>query len=314
MQSARGRDVRRILGERGQHAWVELTQRYGKSFRSGGLVLTCEPEAVQALLMDRAHAEVRPPLHRMMARLPGADGILFMEGEAWLKRTRATMPVFHQRNVDSYARSLHDTTLAHAAGWQRQARLPDLYAAVQQLGVASVLRTGYGLDPDNPHAARLGRALVGYKQFTMRPQPRHRLDELTLGPSKLLALPWIVSGIVRMSLMTGEVRRALRAVVSDGSARADRPGWIAQLADAGLSERELAVELNHLYGAFNAIDYVVTAALYELARDRALAESLQAELAGGGFGASEPAARDDLGRLRGWAPSCSRSSGDTPCR
>jgi cytochrome P450 len=296
MQSARGRDVRRLVGERGQHAWVELTQRYGKSFRCGGMVMTCEPDAVHALLMDRAHTEVRPPIHRLMARLPGADGILFMQGEPWLKRTRAAMPVFHQRNVDSHARSLHETTLAHAARWQRLGPRPDLYDAVQQLGVASVMRMGYGLDPDDARAARLGRALVNYKQLTMRPLARYRLDELSPGPSKLLRLPWILAAVLQMSIGTGEVRRALREILAAGRPATDRPDWITQLSDAGLSERELAVEVNHLYGAFNAIDYVVTAALYELARDGALTAALRAEIAGGLDG-REPAMRDDLATL-----------------
>jgi cytochrome P450 len=296
MHKTSGRAVRRLLRERGQQAWVELALRYGKTFRHGPFAVTCEPAAVRALLMDRAHAEERPAAHRMMAKLPGANGILFMAGEKWRQRTRALMPVFHQRNVDSYSASLHETTLAHAAHWQQRGRAADLYDAVQQLGVASILRMGYGLDPDDPAAARLGRALIDYKQFTMQPQPRHRLDEFAVGPSKVLALPWLLAGLVQMRVKTTAVERALREVVARRLARGERPDWIRQLHDAGLGSRELAEEINHLYGAYNAIDYVVTAALYEIARDHRLAALLRAEIVAA-LGTREPAAREDLARL-----------------
>ena len=296
MHKTSGRAVRRLLGERGQQAWVELALRYGKTFRHGPLVVTCEPEAVRALLMDRAHAEERPAAHRMMAMLPGADGILFMDGEKWRQRTRAVMPVFHQRNVDSYAASLYETTLAHSVRWRQQGRATDLYDAVQQLGVTSILRMGYGLDPDDPAAARLGRALIDYKQFTMRPQARHRLDEFGVGPSKMLALPWLLVGLVQMRLKIAAVERALREVVARRLARGERPDWIRQLQDAALDSRELAAEINHLYGAYNAIDYVVAAALYEIARDHRLAAALRAEIVAA-LGHREPATREDLPRL-----------------
>ena len=296
MQRAPERVVRRILRAQGQQAWVELALRYGRSFRFSTMVATCEPAAVQALLMDRAHAEVRPKVLRIMAKLPGADGILFMDGEPWLTRTRAVMPVFHQRNVDSYAGSLREATLVHIARWEAQGRVPDLADAVQQLGAASVLRMGYGLDPDDPLAARLGRALVAYKQFTMRPEPRGRIDDVAAGPEKILALPWIIGTIVGMARLTRDVRGAVRAILRDARTPGDRPDWITRLQQAGLPEDALALEINHFYGAFNAIDYVLTAALNELARDHALAAALREEIAGA-LGDREPAEHGDLLRL-----------------
>src|SRR6476659_7653353 len=192
MQSARPKDIQALLRERGQQGFVELARRYGGTFRQGALVVTCEPEAVRALLMERPHAEVRPPLHKLMAKLPGSDGVLFRDGEQWVTRVRALMPVFDRGHLDSFASSIREATLAHAAQWQQQGRVADLSDAVQQLGAATVLRMGYGLDPEDPLASRLGRALVRYKQRTMVPTPRLRLDELVVGPAKLVSLPAIV--------------------------------------------------------------------------------------------------------------------------
>ena len=296
MRTASASDVRRILRTHGQRGWVELTLKYGRTFRQGGLVLTCEPDAVRALLMDRHHAVKRPPVHRLMGQFPGADGIVFMDGDPWLARTRALAPTFHQRNIDAYPGWVHETTLAHLARWRRQERVPDLYEAVQQLDAAAILRIGYGLDPGDPAAIRLMRTMVGYKQLMTRPQRRHRLDELGLGASKLLALPWILLGLGRLWMKTRDVRRTLRGVLDDGRMDSERPDWIRGLREAGIDGRELAEDLNHLYTAYNAIDYALTAALYELARDRALAETLRAEIVS--VLDREPPTRHDLPRLR----------------
>jgi cytochrome P450 len=296
MRRVSGRAIRAVLKSMGQRAWVELTLRYGKTFRHGSLVVTCEPEAVRGLLLDKAHAEVRAPLHKSMSLIPGADGILFMDGEKWVTRTRAVMPTFHRDHVDAFASHLHAIVLAHLAQWAEGKSVSDLYDAVQQIGVASVLEMGYGLDPPHPLTAALGRALVDYKGFSMAADSRRRLDEFGAGWEKLLDLPWVLTTLSGMRSRAASVRRAVRALVASGEPTPHRSGWLTQLARARLSEAELAREINHLYGAFNAVDYVVTAALCELARDRRLAESLRGELLSV-LGDREPPARDDLPRL-----------------
>src|SRR5262245_9268424 len=296
MRHVSGRAIRAGVKSMGQRAWVELTLRYGKTFRHGSPVVTCDPEAVRALLLDKTHTEVRAPLHKIMSAIPGSDGILFMDGEKWVTRTRALMPTFHRNHVDAFAPSLHAIVLAHLAQWEAGGRVGDLYDAVQQIGVASVLEVGYGLDRRHPLTADLGRALVAYKEYSMAADSRRRLDEFGAGLEKLLDLPWVLATLSGMHARAAGVRRAVRALVANGDRRADRSGWLTQLAGAGLSEAELATEINHLYGAFNAVDYVVTAALCELARDRRLAETLRGELLSA-LGDREPPARDDLPRL-----------------
>jgi cytochrome P450 len=99
-----------------------------------------------------------------------------------------------------------------------------------------------------------------------------------------------------MQTRAAAVGRAVRALVANGASTPHRCGWLTQLAGAGLSEGELAREINHLYGAFNAVDYVVTSALCELARDPRLTGALRGELLAA-LGDREPPARDDLPRL-----------------
>lgn len=277
MLTTNPRRVRALLRQQGVTAFTEITGTYGKTFRHSGLVATCEPGIVRALLMDRVHAERRPPVHRLMGRMPGADGILFMQGEPWLKRTRALMPVFHQKVVESWAPALHATTMHAAEQWARHPRVSDLSDAVQQVGVRAVLKAGLGVDPDDPRAAALGRALVDYKRFTMVPGAR-RLDEFGLPPAKLLALPQIITLLLGMRRRMRAVEHAVRGLTADARGRHGKPDWITSLAAAGLSDTDLAEEVNHLYGAYNAIDYVVAAAMYELARRPELATDLRREM------------------------------------
>jgi cytochrome P450 len=276
LQTVNGRVVHALLQKKGHSAWVELTLRYGKTFRSNGLVLTCEPEVVRALLTDKAHTEVRSVLHKLLARFPGANGILFLEGEPWLKRVKAVMPAFHRNRVDGFAPSLRELTLAHARRWENHGLEPDLFSAVQQLGAESVLKIGYGLDPSHPLSTQLAAALIDYKQTTMSSDPRRRLDEF--GAGTVSKLPWLIEAVLSFRKKMAGVREVVRQLAADNSIEKMESGWQTQLTAAGLSEEEVALEVNHLYGAFNAIDYIVTAALYELARNPRLMAAIQREL------------------------------------
>ena len=298
MLTSNARHVRALLRQHGARGFTEITKTYGKTFRHGGMVATCDPGIVRTLLMERAHAERRPPVHRLMAKIPGADGVLFMEGEAWLRRTRAVMPVFHQRMVDSWAPTLHESTAAAAGEWASGPRVPDLSDAVQQIGIRAVLKMGFGVDPGDPRGAALGRALVAYKQFTMEPDAR-RLDEFGYAPSKVLAVPGIVLGLLTLRRLTRDVETAVRGLTAlkfDARGRYGKPDWITALAAAGLTDAELAEEVNHLYGAYNAIDYVVAAACYELARRSELTARLRVEMLAV-LGPDAPPAREQVAAM-----------------
>ncbi len=275
MMRTEARAAQRMVDAHGQRAWLALVERYGKTFRHDAMVFTCEPEAVRALLMERPHTERRPQVHRFLGRFPGAAGMLFMDGAKWLTRIRALAPVFHRDNVDAHGDALHRLALAHARRWQQQGRCADLYDAVQQLGAAAVLQVGYGLDPDDPLAARLAQALVRYKNNTMVPVPSLRVDTFHVGARTMARLPHIA---LRMWRDHARVRRVVRKVVRAARTGGDRPNWIGRLLETGMSGRALASELNHLYGAYNAVDYVATAGLYELGRRPELRRSVRAEL------------------------------------
>ncbi len=296
MRAAEPAAVRRLLKQKGQQAFLDLALRYGKTYRHQRAIITCEPELVRALLMDRANTQQRPRTYKLMGKLPGADGILFKDGEAWRTRVRALAPVFHRNCVDTFPTVLHDMAAAHARRWQENGGGVDLYGAILDLGAESVLAMGYGLDPADTNANRLARALVAYKQFTMGSDTRRRLDRFDSGIARWLALPWAVAGIFTMWRKMKDVRAALESVLSADAETSGRFGWVKLLRKAGLPPSQLANEINHLYGAFNAIDYIVTAALVELARSRKWTERLRGELTSV-LGSERAPTRTDLQQL-----------------
>jgi cytochrome P450 len=151
-----------------------------------------------------------------------------------------------------------------------------LYPAIVRLGAAIVLRIGYGVLPDSALGRRLTSALVAYKSETIVPDARRRMDGFAQGPRKLLDLPWFLQTFVRMRRGMRGVSSVVREVMAarNGNGGLD---WLGRLREAGLSRKEIAGEANHLYGAYNAIDYVTTCGLYELSRHPEWITRLRAE-------------------------------------
>ena len=285
LQTAPGREVRRMLQAQGQHAWVALTQRYGKTFRFSGMVITCEPEAVRALLMDRAHAEKRPAAHRFLGWLPGVNGILFMDGEPWLKRTRAVMrfPAQHRR----LSRLARGDGIARGAVGNRARRGCD---AVQQLSAASILRMGYGLvrrirwrwssgarwwTTNSHHDAGLG----------------YRFDDFGVAPSKLPAATAAADAVADATRPRASGARSVcrsRPDVLNGPT--DPP--TRRRRSGG---RELAGG-SIISMAPSGVDYAVAATSVRLASDHRLAAVIRAEIASV-IGDRESPAREDLPQL-----------------
>jgi cytochrome P450 len=267
-------EAQRILEANQERGWSMLVERYGKTFRHGGMVVTCEPEAVRAVLMERPNVAKRAQALKFLSLFPGARGVLFMDGHAWLARARALAPVFHRDNVTDAAGVVHDVASRHVRGWARAGRSADLYAAVQQLGMETAMRIGFGLDPEHPDTGALMSALIAYKNKSMDPRPSERFDVFHFDGAAISRCPHIA---FRMWRDHGKVRRALRAALANG-ARSGRLNWISRLQEARLSRRALSDEVNHLYGAYNAIDYAVTWALAELGRRPVLAQTIRREL------------------------------------
>src|SRR5437660_8962380 len=97
MNEASGAELNHLLEQRRQRGWLDMVLRHGRTFRVGRRILTCEPALVRELLLERVHTERRSFSHHAVSRVtPGSAGLLFYEGERWLRHLRAAMPVFVQ--------------------------------------------------------------------------------------------------------------------------------------------------------------------------------------------------------------------------
>jgi cytochrome P450 len=259
-------DVRALLASEGSRGWVRLTERYGLTFRLSGRAYTCDPALVAPLLTDPAHTRVRSRAHKSISAVtPGSRGLLFYDGDQWRRHARAVSPTFTRGHLDRFGRLVHDTSNRHVDRWLAGEGIEDLSRAVMELGAELVLPIGYGVDSDQPLARGLARQLMDYKQRTMQPNPRARLDQLGVTWTKALDLPWGLSLWAELAARTRRLRGTVRALLA-GGCPLRRPGWIAGLAGEGTPLAEMSDALNHLYGAYNALDFVVTAALVELSR------------------------------------------------
>jgi cytochrome P450 len=272
------RAAQRVLVEQRAAGWLSLALAHGKTFRYGGALATCDAELTHQLLMERAHTHQRSQLYKLIARLiPGSDGLLFMDGATWVRHARALLPVFTRSNVARYAQIIHETTLTHAAQWTDGLPGYDLFAEMMRLGADVVLRVGFGLDPSGALGARLARELIGYKAHTMNAIVR--LDEFGFAWSKLWSLPRLLAGLWQLRRRVTSLQSIVREILEARRSREENGSdWIGQLIAAGFSLPVITDGVNHLYGAFNAVDFSVTCALYELSRQPAWRERLRVEL------------------------------------
>ncbi|HEY1297057.1 MAG TPA: cytochrome P450 [Chloroflexota bacterium] len=269
-------EVQSLFREYGAQAWLEMVLRHGKTFRVQEYVVTCDPRLVEPLMLDRAHTRRRSKPHRMLGRIPGAKGLLFLDGPRWEAQHRALAPTVTREHVAHYADLIHAATLE----WTRTCRGgPDLVAAMTGLGSNIVLRTGYGLDPSDPLARDYARELIGYKHRAEPREPRYRLDVLAIGAEKLLSVPWLCSSFISLHRRTARMRRLVPRLLAE---RARCPvhasNWFDRLAAEQLPLSDLTSALNHLYGAYNTLDYMTAAVLYDLSRHSEWRERIRTEL------------------------------------
>ncbi|MEO8392603.1 MAG: cytochrome P450 [Chloroflexota bacterium] len=265
-----------MLQARRERGWVELTERYGKNFRYQGALATCDPAVIETLLMHREHTQERSITYKFAAKVvSGAPGLLFMDGADWLQQLHAAMPPLTRASVQAYAQTVHATTDATLNQWHDGTQIPDLYRTMTELGLQVVLRVGYGLDPHDPLAAAFGATLMRYKLSTMSTPAR--IYEFGFSLGQLRHTTRFVSDYFFLRRSMCDLRQQLQAILDAGAAKY-QPNWISLFSKLDVPLEVMADGLNHLYGAFNAIDYSLTCALYELSRHPEWAERLRTEL------------------------------------
>ncbi|WP_247235227.1 cytochrome P450 [Telluribacter sp. SYSU D00476] len=273
------REAQRLIRTHKNRAWVELALRYGKSFFYQGTLVTCDAQLVEQLLMQRVHTRTRSIVYKKLNQIiPLAPGLLFMDGEPWQRRLEAVMPAFTKARVDTYAGYMHDCIVSYVEQWGASTAIPDLYREIVNLNAEHLFRAGLGLDPQTEHARELGQALIDFKFDLMDPDAR--LDWFGFSENQLRRFPAFLKAQWRRRRKAGQLRRAVERVsTSEVGSYAQGLNWIHCLRETGFTNEEVTHEVNHLYGAYNALDYAFTGAFYELSRHPQWALLLRNELA-----------------------------------
>ncbi len=270
--------ARQMIAADPQKGWTEMFQQYGKNFIFQGSLVTSDAVVARTMLMEREHTLQRSGVYKFMSWLiPGAPGVLFMEGEKWQQHVQAIMPVFTKSMIDTYAKTIHDIVLKNTRSWKDGMQFEDLYLTVTQIGLQVVLNVGYGLNPDHPTAAAYGKELMEYKLMTMTSESR--IDELGFSADQLLLIPSLIKNIRHLQHKMKVQQKLLKQILAERKEHNEYgTDWISLFVKAGFSIDEMTNELNHVYGAFNAIDYTITCALYQLSRNKELLDTIRKEL------------------------------------
>lgn len=267
-----------FLRKNPQKGWYELTKKYGREIAFGKSLILADPEKVQMLLMSRIHTKFRSKAYKQAAeKIPGAPGILFQDGEEWQERLQQVMPVFTKANLTNYSRILSQISQEAVRNLKTKGNSEDFYLDITELGLKLVLELGYGMNTAQPDVQAYGKSLRDYKLHTM--YKSYRIDRIGFGIHQLLSLPRFFKGVKELDGLMKEQSRLLEKAISKPENRNGvQPNWIDILGQAGMDFNARCNELNHIYGAFNAIDYSLTCALFELSKCEETQKKLTYEL------------------------------------
>lgn len=271
-------------------AHLELVRRHGPTFLMHvspylegmygvpRVVATVDPTVVKELLRGRKHVERRPERYKAGMFLPGLAGVLWMEGEAWTERRRALNPVFRHETFAHYARWMHDMAADAVGGWE-EGRCVDLVCEMRKLATDFVIGFGCDCDPGSAAGRQLHAAVSAYD------------EKKRLAATGWCSVPRFICGLGGLYRDAQRIRRAVAAVRAqqrqqECAATADQdrqqnapaddyyrpgggsglPSWLSGMVEAGLEEKAIFNEINHLHGAHKAAAIMWAFTVYELCK------------------------------------------------
>jgi cytochrome P450 len=142
---------------------LELTRDYGdvSQVRMGPmrLIVVNHPDYVKHVLQEN-HANYGRPAFVSMVRSLIGNGLLFSEGELWLRQRRTMQPMFHRERIAGFARTMAAAVAARVRDWRaRSSNLPlDISREMARLTFEIVGRTLFSTDL-SVEASALGAAI-----------------------------------------------------------------------------------------------------------------------------------------------------------
>jgi cytochrome P450 len=155
--------------------YMHLAVTYGDSvyLRLGPYhnYLFFHPDQIREVLVTKARQFIKiPRARKIVARLDG-DGLVFSEGDFWLRQRRLVQPAFHARRLEEYGRPMVDQTRALIQRWkvafgEQPVVTINFEQAVTELTLAIVVATLFGSEPAAEPAA-LGAAVATLSEIFM---------------------------------------------------------------------------------------------------------------------------------------------------
>jgi cytochrome P450 len=142
---------------------LEVTREHGDvaQVRMGPmrLVVVNHPEHVKRVLQEKSAIYGRPPFVAMMRRMVG-NGLLFSEGDFWLRQRRTMQPMFHKERIAGFAKTMGAAVARRIAAWRgAEGRTPiDVSKEMAELTFEIVGRTLFSTDL-TAEAKDLGEAI-----------------------------------------------------------------------------------------------------------------------------------------------------------
>ncbi len=103
---------------------------------------------------------------RLLRRVDG-DGLVTSEGELWSRQRRLIQPAFDSERLDRYAQITVDCARRRIAAWEQETTL-NIAPEMTRLTLEIIAKSLFGVDLDEPHAARLGDAVREISKAFMR--------------------------------------------------------------------------------------------------------------------------------------------------
>ena len=288
-----------LFEEEPRTAHLKLIERHGPTFLMHvspylegmygvpRVVATVDPAMVRALLRGRKHVERRPDRYKAGMFIPGLAGVLWMQGEPWAERRRALNPVFRHETFAHYARWMHDAAAEAVGGWPADGGSVDLVHELRKLATEFVVGFGCDCDPASAAGRQLHAAMSEYD------------EKKRLAATGCCAVPRFLCGLGKLFGDAQRIRRAVAAVREQQRREAEekatggdsdeqlddasggggdgggffRPGggsglpsWLSGMVEAGLEEKAIFNEINHLHGAHKAAAIMWAFTVYELCK------------------------------------------------
>jgi cytochrome P450 len=225
---------------------LEVTRTYGDvvQLRLGPsrLIIVNHPDHVKRVLQEKHSHYGRPAFVALIRKVVG-NGLLFAEGESWLRQRRLMQPSFHRDQITGYAKLMADAAESRIQSWRArpQPNQPiDLAREATEL-VYSIVGPTLFADSSTADANALGQAIAVTLRWL------NRRTQNPLAPPLFIPTQENRTFRAALQLFSDTVQRLIGARRADPTSHRDLLSVLIAARDAdsgeGMSDKQLQDEV-----------------------------------------------------------------------